>query len=85
MQLHGLAVDPDVRDAASGGDDGLTRVERRRRSDGFDREIHPRASGEGQHLRDRVFGSAVDDERRATPLRHMQAVVVEIDHQNRTG
>jgi len=85
VQLHGLAMDANVRDASARAHNGLAGVERRRRADRLDRQVHSRALGDRQHPRHGIFSGAIHDWRGAEFLRSFETIGVEVDHQNGAG
>ena len=73
MQLHRLAVDADVRQAAARRENRLTDVERRGNADRLDRDVHAGTVGQRHDLIDGGAVRAVDQRGRARIVRRLAA------------
>ena len=83
MQLHRLAVNAHVRDPPAGRDDGLADVEGRRNPDRFDGHVGAGARAQLHHLVGGLSIGAVDQSGRAKLLSDREALVVQVDHDDR--
>src|SRR5262249_18255862 len=80
VQLDALPEDPDVGDVPAGSDDCLADVERGGHADGLDGDVDPALSRELHYPATGLRAATVDRMGRAEPLCGLEAVAVEVEH-----